>query len=209
MGIFLLPALLWEWICGDQKSPARNATHSVAGGKIKNNPLLSLFSTPMLYIAPLGLLSYMLYLQLFFGDALYFWHAQPVFGAERMGNSIILLPQVFFRYAKIFISNPVSSESFWIPMLEFASTLFAITALVWAHIRKVRLSYIIFSWFAIIVPTLTGTLSSMPRYVLVGLPIYIFLSSLKSTSAKSIIAAFFIILLSIVTVLFTAGHWVA
>src|SRR3989338_656715 len=79
VGIFLLPALFWEYL--QDKSNVRGQ-------------LLNVLKSPILYIAPLGLISYMIYLQINFGDALYFWHAQPIFGASREGSNIILLPQV-------------------------------------------------------------------------------------------------------------------
>ena len=188
-GIFLLPALLWEW-------------HK---NKIKNKIL----SSPILYLVPLGLVSYMIYLQFKFGDWLYFWHAQPVFGAERSGSGIILLPQVIWRYLKILFYVPLTSEMFWISFLEVLFTLFSIILLVIAHLKKVRVSYLIFSWLAIIIPPLTGTFSSMPRYILVAFPIFISLGLIHNKYYKIILLAVFCLLLSALTILFTGGHWVS
>mgnify|MGYP001607276427 CR=1 FL=1 len=192
VGIFLLPALLWEW--WQQK-------------KILHSPS-SIFHSPVLYLVPLGLISYMIYLQLQFRDWLYFWHAQPVFGAERTGGSIVLLPQVIWRYIKILWTVSPLLESYWISLLELSTTILGISLLVIAHKKKVRSSYLIFSWLAVIIPTLTGTLSSMPRYVLVIFPIYIVLALRKNTLGKMGIIGIFCLLLFILTVLFTRGHWV-
>lgn len=193
VGIFLLPALLWEW-------------HQE---KIKNSRLtLYALRSPIIYLVPLGLISYMIYLQLQFGDWLYFWHAQPVFGAERTGGSIVLLPQVIWRYIKILWTVSPLQEPYWISLLELLTTVLAIRLLVIAHKKKVRSSYLIFSWLAVIIPTLTGTLSSMPRYVLVIFPIYIVLALRKNTLGKMGIIGIFCLLLFILTVLFTRGHWV-
>ncbi len=87
----------------------------------------------------------MVYLQLVFGDWLYFWHAQPVFGAERSGGSIVLLPQVFWRYLKILSSVSINTQMFWISLSELTFTILAIISLIYAHVKKVRLSYLIFS----------------------------------------------------------------
>lgn len=186
IGIFLLPALLWEW------------------KKKKSNVLRS----PILYLVPLGLISYMFYLQVQFGDFLYFWHAQPVFGAERTGGSIIFLPQVIWRYIKILWTVSPVLESYWISFLELFTTVLSISLLVIAHTKKVRFSYLIFSWLAIIIPTLTGTLSSMPRYILIIFPIYIVLALQKRRLGKIGLLSLFCLLLFILTVLFTRGHWV-
>lgn len=205
IGIFLLPALLWEWW------ESKNKEH-ITINKNSKTPLTSYFSlltSPVVYLVPIGLISYMIYLQLAFGDALYFWHVQPVFGAQRSGGSIIFLPQVLYRYMRILTTNSVISESFWIPLLELTATLLAIGTLVKAHFLKVRMSYLIFCWLAILVPTLTGTLSSMPRYVLVAFPMYIVLAQMRSSILKTYIIPLFLILLGILTVLFTRGHWVA
>ncbi len=198
VGIFLLPALLWEYY------------HQ---NKIKNKNLLSfifyLLSSPILYLVPLGLISYMLYLQLAFGDWLYFWHIQPIFGAERSGTSIILLPQVFFRYLKILLSVPFTIESFFIPLTELLSTTLAIMLLFVAWKKRVRISYIIFSSLAVLVPTLTGTFSSMPRYILIAFPLYIVLGSIKSPFVKIILLTVASLLLGFLLILFTRGTWVA
>ena len=163
----------------------------------------------MLYIAPLGLISYMLYLQINFGDWLYFWHAQPVFGAAREGSKIILLPQVFWRYFKIFTSVPLSQLAFWIPLTEFFSTISTIALLIIASKKKIRTSYLLFSWLSLITPTLSGTLSSMPRYILTVFPIFITLGLIKSKIIKIFLLISFLLLLAIFTLLFTRGIWVA
>lgn len=183
-GIFLLPALWWEW-------------------KEKN-----IFRSPLPLI-PVGLLSYMLYLQVKFGDFLYFWHAQPVFGAERTGSGIVLLPQVLWRYFKILTTVPVASETFWIPALEVTSTIVAILILIIGYFKKIRPSYLIFALLLVLTPTLTGTFSSMPRYVLLAFPIFMVLGMLKSRLVKITLLVFMALLLAVLTVLFTNGHWVS
>lgn len=187
-GIFLLPALWWEWRKSDSK--------------------FSIFHSP-LAIIPVGLLSYMLYLQINFGDFLYFWHAQPVFGAERTGGGIIFLPQVLWRYFKILTTVSFPSETFLISSLELVSTVGAILLLLIAYFKKIRPSYLIFAFLSVLVPTLTGTFSSMPRYTFAAFPIFIILGMLKSRLIKIMLLTFFTVLLVILTVLFTNGHWVS
>jgi hypothetical protein len=214
-GIFLLPALLWEW------NISNRITNKELRIKNKENKILLnnfvefvihnsrfLIRSPILYLVPLGLLIYMIYLQIAFGDALYFWHAQGVFGAQRTGTGIILLPQIFFRYIKIFLSIPPFSEAFLIPLLEFLSTIFALGLMIIAHIKNVRLSYLIFAWPCLLLPTLTGTLSSMPRYILSVFPIFIVLGLIESKNIKIFLISLFLLILFTLTVLFTAGHWV-
>ena len=97
----------------------------------------------------------------------------------------------------------------WIPMFEFLTTIFAISALVLAHIKRVRLGYLIFAWPAVIIPTLTGTFSSMPRYVLLAFPMFIVMGLTKNRFIKYALLFVSIGLLIIFTTLFTRGHWVS
>lgn len=199
VGIFLLPALLWERYMSNDQSPKSK-------DKFK---IINFLTSPVLYIAPLGLITYMVYLQVNFGDFLYFWHAQPVFGAAREGSAIILLPQVLWRYFKILTTVPVSLLSFWIPLTELIATVSGIFLLIRSHRQKIRTSYLLYAWPAFILPTLTGTLSSMPRYVLIIFPIFISLGLIKSKLFKSLLLITFLLLLILFTILFTRGLWVA
>ena len=214
-GIFLLPALLWEWQQEKLKIKNEKLKMTIKNSKLSKYYLrflhfaFCILHSPTLYLVPLGLIVYMVYLQLTFGDWLYFWHAQPVFGAERSGQGIILLPQVIFRYFKILTSVTYTTEAFWVAFSEVFFTLFAIFMLAIGHKKKVRASYLIFSWLGVITPTLTGTFSSMPRYILIAFPIYIILGMIRNDNIKSFILILNFILMVIFTVLFTSGHWVA
>ena len=213
-GIFLLPSLLWEWYQQTKtktlkvKTPAKNTKSYHYFTKIFNFTY-HLLHSPILYIVPLGFIIYMIYLQINYHDYLYFWHAQPVFGASRSGTNIILLPQVIWRYIKIFTSVPPTVDSFFIPFLEFFATITALIILFYSFRLSIRRSYIIFAIFSVLVPTLTGTFSSMPRYILVAFPIYIVLGTIKSKPVKLIILSINLLLLSILTILFTRGIWVS
>lgn len=180
--------------------------------------LIGLFLAPVIFfgskksfwpllIIPLGFLAYVLYLQIEFNNPLYFLTSQEIFGQGRTTTSIILLPQVFWRYAKILATT--SSLTFTIALFELASTIFALIALWFAYKKHFKKEWLIFSLLAILTPTLTGTLTSMPRYVLVAFPMYLVLASIENTIIKLAILITSIILLIITTSLFTQGYWVA
>lgn len=65
-----------------------------------------------------GLISFMAYLWKTTGDPLFFIHSQPAFGANR-SSSIILLPQVLYRYIKIFITANHDFR-YYVSVLEFS-----------------------------------------------------------------------------------------
>ncbi|MCR4325049.1 MAG: hypothetical protein NUV69_05170, partial [Candidatus Curtissbacteria bacterium] len=86
--------------------------------KKKTNPF------PPLLIVPLGLVGYMIYLKLEFNQPLYFLTSQAIFGQERSTTSIVLLPQVLYRYLKI--ASTTSGQTLQIALFELFSTLFAL-----------------------------------------------------------------------------------
>ena len=163
------------------------------------------FRLPLLLV-PLGLISYMVYLQLKFNNALYFLSAQTAFGQNRETTKIILLPQVFYRWINQLLST--HGLVFANSAFELSTTILTIIFLV-IGIKTIKKEWIIFSALTLITPTLTGSLASMPRYVLIAFPIYIVLAQLKNTATKITIALIFTILLFITTILFSQGYWVA
>lgn len=179
-------------------------------GKYKNglNTSLKKFWSDIigLVISPLGLGAYMYYLYRVFGNPIYFLTAQPAFGAQRSSVPIILLPQVFYRYIKIILAVNPATLSFWNAFLELFVTLLLILTLVYAF-RKIKFSYWLFVALAVFLPTLTGTLSSMPRYALLAFPLLPLIAGFNKWARYIIIAQVFlgIVLLS----LFIRGYWVA
>lgn len=195
VGIFVLPALLIEFF-------------------LQQKGALILYSIKVLLrrawgalLVPLGLLSYMYYLNNKIGDPLAFLHSQPAFGANRSGNEIILLPQVVYRYIKIFLTVPVINYDYWIALLEIVSFFVALFVLI-LSIRKIRLSYLVFSLLSILTPTLTGTFSSMPRYVLAAFPILI-LMSIQNKMVKLLLCIGSLLLSIILGMLFARGYFIA
>jgi Gpi18-like mannosyltransferase len=196
IGIFLLPALLYEFYYTYKKQ-----TFSL-------RHLRNLLGLGVLSIS--GLCSYMTYLWYAYKDPLFFIHAQPAFGANRTGGTIILLPQVLYRYIKIFMTVSFSNYDTWIALLEFIGlVVFLVLICYGIYQRKIHLSYFIFAILAIIGPTLTGSLSSMPRYTLVVFPVFILFGLLKNKSIKVMLLLVFILLLTILTVYFTRGYFIA
>ena len=196
VGIFLLPALLVEW--GEQyKSQNLNV----------KSQIFNLFSV---FLIPLGLGFYMRYLAVHWGDPLLFVHVQEHFGAQRVSGKIILLYQVFWRYFKMILTTK-ADPLYFVVWLELLTAVGFLALLIWGYFQKIRLSWLIFGILAYILPTLTGTFSSLPRYVLVIFPGFIALSLLaeKYRWLKIFYPIFAIILGVVAVIFFTRGYWVA
>lgn len=191
-GLLLFLVLLFEIYC-------RFKTRKIINGELTKVILGVL-------LVPFGTLLYMLYLKLNFDNPFYFLTAQPAFGAQRSEN-LILLPQVIYRYFKIFMSVPLQSPLFFNAILEFSFTVIPLVTLA-IFFKKIRISYILFTLGCLILPTLTGTFSSMPRYCLMGFLLLPYITQAIGRYYKFLISLFVtlgIILLS----LFTRGYWVA
>lgn len=185
VGIFLLPLLFYEW------------------WKEKKKTLLGSLG---ITLGCLGFLGYLGYLWQTYGDPLLFFHVQPAFGAGRSGQEIILLPQVIYRYLRIFLTAEFSYD-YIIAFFEFTAFVFASYLLI-KNFKKIPVGYQIFAWLAILTPTLTGSLSSLPRYLLGIFPIFIILA----TSTLMVKIVYFVISLSLLlmgTMLFFRGYFVS
>ncbi|HLC94183.1 MAG TPA: hypothetical protein VJH96_01290 [Patescibacteria group bacterium] len=150
----------------------------------------------LLLLSPfVGLFSYMLYLWKSTGDPLFFVNAQPAFGASR-STQLIFLPQVYFRYVKIFFTARFDF-SYFIAIVESVFFTFAfVICIVELLLTLKKKDYFLaslacFSLFNLLVPSLTGTFSSIPRYTLMSFSIFFYLSRLQNVATKTIIAIIF------------------
>lgn len=153
VGIFLLPALLWEYYRFNKKLPILNFIKLSALGSS-------------------GLLLYLIYLQQRFHNFFMFAASQSGFGAGRQINELVMPYQIIIRYLKMFFTVSPANNIYPVLVLEFSVTLGLIGLIIYAYLKKLRLSYLIFIIPALLLPTLTGTLSSMPRYGFVAFPLF-------------------------------------
>lgn len=191
IGVILLPVLLIEFLLKKKKL------------EIKHWPLV---------LIPLGIILYMLYLWRFSGDPLAFIHAQVSVGEQR-SSSLILLPQVFYRYLFKIIPNlnfnyfPMLFTTF----LELGSGLLFLILSIYSF-WKLKLSYALFLSLGYLIPTLTGSFSSLPRYVLVLFPGFILMAlgiEKLSRPFKIVIYGILFVSLAVASGLFLRGYWVS
>lgn len=183
-----------------------------------------------IYLTPLiGLFIYMTYLWISTGDPLFFFNSQPLFGANR-STHLILLPQVYFRYLRIlFTAN--HDFQWYLSLFEVSAFTFVFVILLLdltkiiqqilkplTHLRGVQAQNIVwnynklglslFSLINLILPTLTGTFSSIPRYALFSVSAFLYLAQIESKSIRIgiiiLFATFQILLLS----LFVQGYFI-
>lgn len=202
IGILLLPAIFFElagW----------SAIKDILVRRpLKVAPLKVLF----LAILPIGLILYMYFLKQSNGDPLAFINTLPSFGEQRSQTPIVL-PQVFYRYFFKILPNLTFS---YLPVV-FSTFLELTTAILFTFLSvsaffKIRLSYAIYLSLGFLIPTLSGSFSSLPRYVVVLFPGFLLMATyfLKLKRAmKLILLTILFILLGAATALFVRGYWIA
>lgn len=162
-----------------------------------------------LIAVPVGLMGYMAYLWRSVGDPLAFFHVQPAFGSGRSGNEIIFLPQVIWRYGRIFMTVSREDLLYHVALFEVGAFILGIALLIMAFRQRRDISLVIYGMCVLLVPTFTGTLSSMPRYLLAAFPLFQTLGSIRSRWLKSAFLIVFFLLLVYSATGFLRGYFIS
>lgn len=188
-GILLLPALLIEaW---QQKT--------------------NLGKYVWIFLIPLGLMAYMSYQFFTVGDFFAFYHLQKIVG-EQHQSGFTLLPQVYYRYVKMIITINYQNPIFQTIILEFAVGILFFLLPIYGYFKKIRYSYLIYALLGFLAPTIQGSFSSVPRYVIVFFPSFLAAAIWLDYLPRLVRILLFILLsLSLVaeTAFFIRGYWVA
>lgn len=164
-----------------------------------------------IFLIPLGLLIYMLYQYFTVGDPLAFYSLQKQVG-EQHQLGLILLPQVYFRYVKMLLTVDLGNPIYQTIILEFSVGLIFFLLPVYGYFQKMRLSYLAYAMLGFLLPTLTGSFSSVPRYVTILFPSFLIMAILLNklpNLLRIIILSFSALVLMAETALFLRGYWVA
>lgn len=189
VGICMFPVLVYEF-------------YKSRDWSIKN------FIMSGIWAAPAGLIIYSIYNQIQEGNFLYFIKAQGNFLNNRSVDSFIFFGQTIYRYIKILLTTSTNQFEWWIALLEIGCFIFISIIIIYALKKRIRFSYILFSFLAVLIPASSGTFSALPRYILVAYIIYI---SVGLIGAKLRFSYFLIsiTILSILTFFFSRGYFIS
>ena len=200
VGIFILPALIYEFFFSEKLIKIKFWNCFSLGNLIKSWPI---------YLALIGIISYSWLNFVKWGNPLYFILAQGDLGNSRSVNNFVFLPQTIFRYIKLFIFFPASNYEWWLALFEMLIFFLVSSLLIFAYLKKARISYLIFSLLAFLLPVSSGTFSALPRYVLVLFPIYISFALLGPKKIIFLAGFLCIVLQFVLLMLFSRGYFVA
>ena len=165
----------------------------------------------LIFISFLGLFGYMFYCWKNYGDALAFYNLQTLVG-EQHQKGIVLLPQVLYRYIKMIFSGAMPILTMQTLILEFLTGILFIIVPIYGYFKKVKLSYLIYILLGFLVPSVQGSFSSVPRYMVVIFPAFIIIGMFlehKPKVVKTMIYVLSAIWMLINCGLFIRGYWVA
>ena len=196
VGILLLPALLVEYFSLNKSLKAR---------RIGWNFLF-------IFLVPVGFFAYAYYLFRVYGDPFAFFHSLSGYGVQRSAT-LVILPQVFYRY--IFRVLPNIDYSYFpavfVTILEFiVGIVFLGVSII--SLFRLRLSYAIFVVLGYLIPTFSGSFSSLPRYVLVLFPAFILLAlwiNRLSYPLKLVVYGLLFASLVVASAMFLRGYWIS
>lgn len=164
-----------------------------------------------LLLIPLGLIGYMLYQWVTVNDPLAFYHLQQLVG-EQHQSGIVLLPQVYYRYVKILLETGLIVPIYQTMVLEFFIGILFLAAPLYGYTQGLRLAYVFYALIGFLLPSIQGSFSSIPRYVIVLFPSFIAIALFVCKFPnwiRILIIVGSVIWLSAETILFLRGYWVA
>ena len=158
----------------------------------------------LLVLAPLGFLLFCLYLRSQAGDPFYF------FIAEREWNRILALPGISILDTLLNLFTPGYFLEHLNTLGDLIFTVFGLGLAIKA-VKSLRLSYGFYALGSVLVPVLSTSLTSMPRFLLMVWPIFLVLSLLGEKYQKYrwvwvTYRTFSVLLLTIYLVSFLQGY---
>jgi hypothetical protein len=156
----------------------------------------------------LGLAVYSFFVHQQTGDSLLFLKAHTFLGNSRSAGLVFPL-QTCFRYLKILLTLSPWLYEWWVALLESGTYLIASLFLLWGWFQPIRKSYWWFAFIGYIIPSLSGTFTGLPRYMLILFPLFLPLAMAKP---KWILVTYLLAAipwLLIFTALFTRGYFIS
>lgn len=201
VGIAIFPAIIYEFAL-------QYGGFAVLAARMKKEFVAVAMRLAPIALIPFGLVGYLWYSALKWGDAWYFIRAQGTMQNNRSVSSIILLPQTLFRYAKILFTLAPISYEWWIALLEVSSCVFILWLGTIAWRERIRRSYLLYAMLAFLIPASTGTFSGLPRYTLVLFPLFMVLGLPRMHRFATFYRIVSPILLGILLLLYSRGYFV-
>ncbi|GAB4530061.1 MAG: membrane protein [Anaerolineae bacterium] len=162
------------------------------------------FNLLIICLIPLGLLSYMLFLQQQFGDPVAFSTTQSAWGRQMLGPIAVIS-----RDLRGFLGGNFLTGDIWWHMIIDLGAYFAVLGIAIATWRRLGASYALYCIISIVIPSMSGT-GSLSRYALVIFPVFMMLGywGRRQWLDRALLVVFSV-LLGILTTMFVNWIFVA
>lgn len=197
VGILILPALIVEYLI------QQNFTN------IRPLSFADFKKIWTVFLIPLGFIAWSIFNYIKWGDFFYFLHSQGELNNGRSTQSVVFFHQTIWRYLKILTLTSTSQFEWWVAFLEIGCFVFGVVMIFLAWKQKVRKSYVFFAILAFLMPTLTGTFSGLPRYLIVLFPIFIAITLVKNAFFRRCYLFISTILLIVLLTFFARGYYIS
>jgi len=155
----------------------------------------------VIFIIPLGLISYMIFLNARFGDPVAFSTTQSAWGREMVGPIAIIIQDI----RALGNTNLLSGE-IWYHIIFDLGAFFTVLFMAVTIWRRLGESYAIYSVLSVLIPASSGS-QSLIRYILVIFPVFMLLAHWgRNTYLDRILMIGFSVFLGIFTTIFV--NWI-
>ncbi|MFK7803797.1 MAG: mannosyltransferase family protein [Anaerolineae bacterium] len=202
-GLLVIGIIILEWL-KNHGWTIRTILTSKAWKGLWSGIKTDWFNLLLIFLAPLGLLSHMLFLNQHFQDPIAFWSVQSAFNRLNIGPIAIIIRD----FGPVFQQNFFLGDIWWNVILDMAAFFGALAAVpfIYKHFGEGFSLYVLLS---ILLPVSSGT-GSMIRYILILFPIFILMGYLgKKQSVDRLIQTAFPVLLGVLTTVFVNWIFVA
>lgn len=158
--------------------------------------------TKAFFLLPIFFIIYSFYLKFRKGDFFYYLKAQ-----EHWQRSLALPVDAFWQNLKIISSQTLNYQT--VPVLAEIIALVLATYLLIKSYQKLRISFFIYFLISLLLPLLTGKLTSLPRFLIVIFPLFITLALLLKGRLFKFYLLVSIICLWFSVGMFVNGYWVS
>lgn len=160
----------------------------------KNFLILSLSLLPVFF--------YLVFQKMNFGDFFSFLNHESIWGKYLSLPWVGPLNNLQFLVSNLFTIGEYSSRIH----LRFGIFILSLIGLYFSFL-KLRLSYTLFYFIALLIPLFSGTLIDFPRYALILFPLFIILGKIENEAIQKVGLTVSISLLTLLTILFFNGYF--
>jgi Gpi18-like mannosyltransferase len=159
-------------------------------------------------VGAVGLVSYMLYLKIYFGNPLLFLQAQSAW-CELSYRCALTFPLVPIISYGLGIWEGIYTPGLYYDFIDWVAAVIFIILLIRVY-KDLKLPYFVYSFITVLLPLLSGSTVGMVRYVLVAFPVFFILPSFVRSKIIFIFLCILMFLLQLRFIaFFTSRLWVA